>query len=85
MSIPMTEMDPVPEGRREVLDGLHRNGQHRRKAEWELDQARQELAELLARGAGLTRPLKIAEMSRQAGISRETAYKLLRRRGGGVG
>ena len=81
MSIPMTEIDD----RREVLEGLHRNGQHRSKAEWELDQARQELAELLARGAGLTRPLKIAEMSRQAGISRETAYKLLRRKGEGVG
>lgn len=62
-----------------MLEGLHRNRQRRKKAEWELDQARQELRELLARGVVLPWPLRITEMSREAGISRETAYKLLRR------
>jgi hypothetical protein len=36
------------------------------------------LANLLARGASLPLPLKIAPMAREAGVSRETAYRLLR-------
>jgi hypothetical protein len=65
--------------RNDVLEALDRNGKRRRKLEWELDQARDELADLLARGSSLPWPLKIAPMARAAGISRETAHKLLRR------
>jgi hypothetical protein len=65
--------------RQEVLDALDRNRKRRNRLEWEIDEARQELAQLLVRGASLPWALKIAEMARAAGVSRETAHKLLRR------
>lgn len=55
---------------------LERNGRRRRRARSELDEARDELAQLLVDGlaAGLT----VATMSRAAGVSRETTHALLR-------
>jgi hypothetical protein len=53
----------------------------RNRAQFEVDEAREELAELLVSGTELR--LKIAPMAESAGISRETAHKLLRRRSDG--
>jgi hypothetical protein len=69
--------------RAEIGAALDRNRQRRNRAQYETDEAREELAELLARGLSLPRPFKIAEMARTADISRETAHKLLRRRSDG--
>jgi hypothetical protein len=66
--------------RDELLDALDRNRKRRNTLQWELDELREDLGELLARGVALPWPLKIAPMARAAGISRETAHKLLRRR-----
>jgi AraC-like DNA-binding protein len=78
----MTEREDRNRAREDVLRALDRNRKRRHKAEYDLDGARQELGELLASGLSLPWPLKIAAMAREAGISRETAYKLLRRRDG---
>jgi hypothetical protein len=66
--------------RSEILDALDRNRKRRNRAQFEVDVAREELAELLARGTSLPWPLKIAPMADAAGVSRETAHKLLRRK-----
>jgi hypothetical protein len=54
---------------------LEENGHRRKQAREQLDDAREELPELLSAGrkAGLT----VASMSRAAGVSRETAHALL--------
>jgi hypothetical protein len=78
--MPMT--DNAHQLRTEILLALLRNGQRRRKLDGDAAQARDDLAELLDRGVSLPEPLTITEMARDAGISRETAYKLLRGRGG---
>lgn len=66
--------------RNELLERIYRNGQKRRRAEVALADARTELADLLAEGLAMPWPLKLAAMAREAGISRETAYRLLRAR-----
>jgi len=63
--------------RQAVLNELDANRKRRQKAEGVLEDAREELAEILVRGRSLA--LKIAPMARAAEISRETAHKLLRR------
>ncbi len=71
--------NPRWQQRQDVLNALDANRKRRRKAEAALDDARDELTELLIRGKSLPWPLKIAEMARTADVSRETAHKLLRR------
>ena len=61
-------------------DQLDTIRKRRGRLEYELEQTRDELAEALADGLALPWSLKIAPMARAAGISRETAYKLLRAR-----
>jgi hypothetical protein len=62
-----------------VPAALGKNRKRRERAEAELDDARAELRSLLARGALVA--LDVAEMSRAAGISRETAHRALRAAG----
>lgn len=71
--------NPRWQQRQDVLNALDANRKRRRKAEAALDDARDELTELLIRGKSLPWSLKIAEMARAADVSRETAHKLLRR------
>jgi hypothetical protein len=66
--------------RNEIDAALERNRKRRNRAQYDVEQAREELAELLVRGVSLPWPLKIAAMARSADISRETAHKLLRRK-----
>ena len=66
---------------KDVFDALHKNAQRRRRAEYELEEAREELRDLLA--AGKTQGLKVAPMAREARISRDTAHTLLRERKAG--
>src|SRR2546430_6204479 len=61
----------------EIRKRLERNRRRREKARAEIDKARDELAKLLA--AGRETGLDVKGMSRDAGISRETAHQLLRR------
>jgi DNA invertase Pin-like site-specific DNA recombinase len=80
----MTDTDNDRSRQRAEIDAaLERNRKRRNRARYETDEAREELAELLARGLSLPWPFKIAEMARTADISRETAHKLLRRRSDG--
>ncbi len=77
----MTESDKDPVRQRgEIFAALDRNRKRRNRAQYDLDAAREELAELLLRGTALDKPLKIAAMAESADISRETAHKLLRRK-----
>jgi hypothetical protein len=62
--------------RAELRRRLERNRRRRERARQELDAARVELAQLLA--AGRKAGLGVADMSRTAGVSRETAHTLLR-------
>ncbi len=64
--------------RSELLRALEENRKRRQKAEGALMDARDDLTELLVRGKSLAWPLYVAEMSRAAEVSRETAHKLLR-------
>jgi AraC-like DNA-binding protein len=66
--------------KREVVPGdLERNRQRREKATAERDAAKQELQEILVRGQAVG--FDVARMARHAGISRDTAYRLLREAG----
>lgn len=68
--------------RQAVLDALNKNRQLRGRLHWDLDQARSELAALLDRGSRVKWPAKkltVSAMARAAGISRETAYRFMRR------
>jgi hypothetical protein len=60
----------------DLNDRLHRNRQKRTRAEFALVEARDELATLLVEGAREGR--KVAPMARAAGVSRETAHRLIR-------
>jgi FtsZ-binding cell division protein ZapB len=62
-----------------VIDALLDNRERREEVRREADDARQELKGLLVRGKA--DGLDVARMARAAGVSRETAHKLLR--GGG--
>jgi hypothetical protein len=64
-----------------VTAALLDNHERRERARQEADAARRELQGLLARGK--TVGLDVAKMAREAGISRETAHKLLREAKGG--
>jgi hypothetical protein len=67
---------------RSALDALDRNFRRREAAERELDAARRELTRMLVRGQSAG--LQVSAMAGAAGVSRETAHKLLRRnRSGG--
>jgi hypothetical protein len=59
-----------------VLTELGANGKRRERANAEVTAARDELHELLVRGQAAG--LDVSGMSRTAGVSRETAHKLLR-------
>jgi transcriptional regulator of acetoin/glycerol metabolism len=59
-----------------VSDALLDNRARREELGREIDDARQELQGLLVRGKA--DGLEVAQMAREAGISRETAYKLMR-------
>lgn len=73
----------MPEQRKErnaVDEALHKNWQKRNRARAELEDAREELSELLTRGQAVG--LHVAKMARTAHISRDTAHRLLREKGG---
>lgn len=59
-----------------ISRALAANQRKRERATAQLDEARHELRELLL--AGRKAGLSVSEMSRQAGVSRETAHQLLR-------
>ena len=65
--------------RRAVEDALVDNLERREAARAQLDEARDELESLLVRGQDLA--LDVAAMARLAGISRDTAHRLLKRAG----
>jgi AraC-like DNA-binding protein len=65
--------------RTSIPTALERNRERRQAAEAEAAAARDELAALLVRGQAVS--LDVAAMSQAAGVSRETAHKLLRREG----
>ena len=68
----------------EIVAALRENRAWRNELEADTQMARAELADLLARGAHLRATgLTITGMAEAAGISRETAHKLLRRAGSG--
>ena len=62
--------------REAVPAALEANRDRRARAEHELHAARQELQGLLARGQAVA--LGVAAMARDAGVSRDTAHRLLR-------
>jgi outer membrane protein TolC len=66
----------IAAARAEVGRLLSKNRKRRTRAASELDEAREELRDLLGRGDKLGLP--VAEMARIASVSRETAHKLLR-------
>ena len=73
----------MPEQRNErnaVEEALHKNWQRRNRARAELDDARAELRDLLVRGQAAS--FDVAKMARTAQISRDTAHRLLREKGG---
>ena len=65
--------------RNAIEEGLHKNRQRRNRARAELDDARAELRDLLARGQAAS--FDVAMMARAAEISRDTAHRLLREKG----
>jgi transcriptional regulator of acetoin/glycerol metabolism len=68
----------------EIVAALQENRAWRNELDADTQMARAELADLLARGARLRATgLTITGMAEAAGISRETAHKLLRRAGSG--
>ena len=70
-----TMSPPRSELPKELAVALRKNRARRERVATELEASRRELQELLVRGDA---PGVIAEMARVAGISRETAYVLLR-------
>ena len=73
-------MPPPPDPQqRKLLAALERNRARRETAEAKLEATRAEMGELLIRGkaAGIS----VAALARAAGVSRETAHKVLRRGG----
>ena len=66
--------------RNAVDEALHKNWQRRNRARAELDNAREELRGLLARGQAAS--FDVAKMARTAHISRDTAHRLLREKWG---
>jgi hypothetical protein len=67
----------------DILEALHKNSQRRARAEWDLEQAREELRALLV--TGKAQGAKVAPMARAACVSRDTAHTLLREAKGGDG
>jgi hypothetical protein len=68
----------------EIVAALQENRAWRNELDADTQMARAELADLLARGARLRGTgLTITGMAEAAGISRETAHKLLRRAANG--
>ena len=68
-----------PRRRLELTEALDANRKRRGKLNFDMDQAWEELAGLLAEGRSLPRPLKVTEMADVAGVSRPTVYALLRK------
>ncbi len=73
--------EKVAAEQRVVIGALAINLVWRERIRLEADQARQELQTLLVRGKAAR--LDVARLAREAGISRETAHKLLRGAKGG--
>jgi transcriptional regulator of acetoin/glycerol metabolism len=73
--------DQIAAEQHTVIDALLDNRERREETRREADDARQELKGLLTRGKATG--LDVAKMAREAGISRETAHKLLREAKGG--
>jgi hypothetical protein len=80
LSVPLTGMATS----NEIVAALQENRAWRNELDADTQMARAELADLLARGARLRGTgLTITGMAEAAGISRETAHKLLRRAANG--
>jgi transcriptional regulator of acetoin/glycerol metabolism len=68
----------------QILSDLGANRERRQRAEAELEAAREELGDLLAKGYAFRRwpiTLDVSEMARAADISRDTAHRRLREAG----